>query len=84
MNKHSFFTSIVTSLAVGLVCVTSAFAQTKRVPVIVMNTSSAFFQAIIEGAQDAASQAHSDRVDIAFINKQCRHLNRFLTHEAAP
>jgi ABC-type sugar transport system substrate-binding protein len=58
MNKHSFFTSIVTSLAGGLVCVMSAFRQTKRVPVIVMNTSSVFFQAIIKGAQDAASQAH--------------------------
>ena len=58
MNKHSFFTSIVTSLAVGLVCVMSAFTQTKRVPVIVMNPSSVFFQAIIKGAQDAASQAH--------------------------
>jgi ABC-type sugar transport system substrate-binding protein len=57
MNKHSFFTSIVTSSAVGLVCVTSAFAQTKRGLVIVMNTSSVFFQAIIEGTQDAASQA---------------------------
>jgi ABC-type sugar transport system substrate-binding protein len=49
MNKHSFFTSNVTSFAV---------AQTKRVPVIVMNTSRVFFRAIIEGAQDAASQAH--------------------------
>jgi ribose transport system substrate-binding protein len=58
MNKHSSFSSIVTSLAVGLVCVTSAFAQTKRVAVIVMNTSSVFFQAIIKGAQDAASQAN--------------------------
>jgi hypothetical protein len=58
MNKQSFFTSIVTSLAVGLVCVMSAFTQTKRVPVIVMNTSSVFFQPIIKGAQDAASRAH--------------------------
>jgi ABC-type sugar transport system substrate-binding protein len=57
LNKHSFFTSIVTSLAVGLVCITSAFAQTKRGPVIITNTSSVFFQAIIEGTQDAASQA---------------------------
>jgi ABC-type sugar transport system substrate-binding protein len=58
MNKHSIFTSIVTSLPVGLVCVTSAFALTKRGPVTVMNTSLVFFQAIIKGVQDAASQAH--------------------------
>jgi ABC-type sugar transport system substrate-binding protein len=57
MNKHSLFTSIVTSSAVGLVCVTSAFARAKRGPVIVLNTSSVFFQAITEGTQDAASQA---------------------------
>jgi ribose transport system substrate-binding protein len=57
MQTHSLLRSSLTTLAVGFVCAASALAQTKQVPVIVMNTSSVFFQAIIKGAQDAASQA---------------------------